>query len=805
MVTYDVLMSWDPGALGTVGDDLTTSRRTILDLQDELDDGRPPYTWIGDSAETARTSHTTLVADLNDIVSPVSEVINALDEASATIASAKRRARGAMATINEKGLEVSFSGGTVTVRDPDADGEDRPETSELESLATTLADALSDADQADTDLAAVLRSARRGAYDGGTGSLGDAALPSELRGLSDASLIQQLLAHPDRYDGYINALTDEQQGALGTAIADETEGIRTGDEEIPPEELERVTDLLEAYGTDAEVSTGFLNRTGPEGLLDLQQRAAFFGRGDDTGEGLENGDELRDLQRALGATLAAGTQNIGDSDPGAADHVSTEWKWDLIGAGRDVFTVPGDISDIEVRGYQLIAPLLADGSAFDPDFLESVAATTVDFERDWDWDEHPEGPWDFPGIVGDGVRWDFTQGHDDEHDALGHDPIPGVLRGIADNPEAAREFFTSAVTYDGDEPYGTRVNYLLYERADEFRWPNDLQYPNHDGPPPGLALVGDALQAATIEGEPDERSVQVVQDLVHLSYDRFQDADDSFSGSDFIPPSLREDLATITSHYIGSFHHELGVNPGGGDLTDDYVFDDARFADPDQSARFLLAELAKDDVGREELRIASNAWTADQLTRNLDGITDPDDVRDELVPVISTNYDVLGAIDFGASRDIAQDNLSADERHNAGVDLGTNIVSTVLGQTPVGANPVGGFLLDQVLSGIGDSLHQDSTGATNQEVGDLYSSSAQTAQEIVRDTYWHSLPADAYPDGLGPDTNLNDLTASQADAYEDWLDDNPWGERLATELSQLENDHGSSLDRSEQILEDYGW
>lgn len=803
MVTYDVLMSWKPADLGTAGDSLDSSRRTLLDLQDELDDGRPPATWIGDAAVTAQGSHTRLVADLNDVVAPLSQVINALDEAAETIKRAQDSARSAMGTIRDKGLEVSFAGGRVTVTDPSPDEEGSPEASELEGLASTLADALSDADQADVDLATVLRNARNGRYDGGTGSLEDAALPPELRGLSDQALLDKLLADPDKYDGYVDALSDAQQNALGAAIADRADDLTEGDDDIPPGDINRVTGLLDAYGDDAEVATGFLNRTGPRGLLDLQQQIAVRGRGMDLEPDSEHGNALRDFQHALGATLAAGTRDIGDTGASSPSHVSTDWKWDLIAAGREDITMPGELGDIHARGYQLLTPLLADGSAFDPDFLQSVAESTVDFERDWDWDEHPEGPWDVnPGIIGEGIRWDYSQGYDDEHDPLGRDPIPGVLRSIGDNPEAARGFFTSSTTIEpGEEPYNDRVKYLLYDRADEHRWFNDFLNPQQHDAPPGLAQLGDALQAATIEGEPDERSVSVVESLVNLGYDRFEDGDDTFSSTDVVPPSLREDLSEITSRYIGSFHHELGVNPGGGDTTDGYVFDDARFADPDRGSRFWLAELAKDDVGREQLRIASNAWTADQLTRNLDGITDPGEVRDELAPTISANYNVLGAIDFGASTDIAEDALSADERHNAGVDLGVDVVSGILGETPVGKNPVGGFLLDQVLGGIGESLQQDSTGQINHDVGNLFESSDATVKQLVRDAYWHNLPADAYPEGFGPDTNLSELSPTQADAYQAWLEDNPWGEKLATELAAISDSHEGALDRAKQELE----
>lgn len=83
----------------------------------------------------------------------------------------------------------------------------------------------------------------------------------------------------------------------------------------------------------------------------------------------------------------------------------------------------------------------------------------------------------------------------------------------------------------------------------------------------------------------------------------------------------------------------------------------------------------------------------------------------------------------------------------------------------------------------------------------LYDSSAVTVEDLVRDAYWHNLPPDAYPEGLGPTTNLSNLTPDQADSYARWLAESDWGKNLDTELSDMRTGHSTSLNKVKQDLE----
>lgn len=798
-ITYEQLQGWEPGDLEAAAEELNGSvRKKLNDQQDEMDAGKVPGSWVGVSADAATLRHDKLAEGLNDMAAPVAEVINVLDQVAPQVKSAKAAAKSAYEAITGKRykVEVATSATVATSPPPETDEDMSEEEAEsikrqVEEFQRDLLDALQKAERADADLAAVLTSATKNQFDGGTGSIQQAGLPPELRGLSDEEIAQKMVANPKEYDGYVGALTPEQQAALGHAIGERGNDIRNDTDGIETDQIEDFTTLLDAYGEDPEVSTGFLNEVGPKGLLELNARAALEGEGD--------GDEayataMRDLQQGLGATLAAGTHNIGNHDPGSLSHVSHDWQQDLLTAGKKEIEL-GDGATI--RGFQALAPLLSEGKAYDPEFLSSTGEAMLDYERNWDWEEDRGGPWRSGGF-GSTARLDYTDGWGPK-DTLGRDPITGLLRGLEDNPEASRQFFSdSATDKDGK---GTNLDYLLYEREDENRWIPEGENPSHKSPLTGLDSLGGALEAATIGEGADERSVRIVEDLVNSSYDRYSDGAGKFSTTDFVPKELREDFANITNKYMGSVHNAFGTDTGVGDATEGYLFDDARFNDRDQATSFWLAELGKDPDAASQLRAGSNLWMADQMTRNLHGIDDPGALRIGTLPDVAANYAALGAIDFGASTEIYKEQVEADGAHNKRADLGVGLAGTILGETPATKVPGSGFLLDQALGQVKEGLHQDNTGATNREVGNLYDSSAATVENLVRDAYWHNLPPGAYPEGLGPTTNLSHLTPDQADSYARWLAESDWGKNLDTELSDMRNGHSTSLNKVKQDLE----
>jgi polar amino acid transport system substrate-binding protein len=228
-ITYEQLQGWGPGDLDAAAEELNASvRKKLLDQQDEMDGGKIPGSWVGASADAATLRHDKLTEGLNDMAAPVAEVINVLDQVAPQIKSAKAAAKSAHQAITAKGYQVEVAtSATVATSPPAKTDEDMSEEEaeaikrQVEEFQRDLLDALQKAERADANLASVLTSATKNQFDGGTGSIQQAGLPPELRGLSDEEVATRIVADPEKYDGFVDALTPAQQRALGAAIAEE--------------------------------------------------------------------------------------------------------------------------------------------------------------------------------------------------------------------------------------------------------------------------------------------------------------------------------------------------------------------------------------------------------------------------------------------------------------------------------------------------------------------------------------------------------------------------------------------------------
>lgn len=263
--TYEQLQSWKPEGLDAAADDLNTARKKLLDQQDEMDAGKVPDTWIGEAATRAENRHRALVASLNDIASPLGQVILSLDEASAVIKKAKSSAQGAHQAATEKGWKVS-TGSPITITAGEAETKDGDEAT-MKELAQTIQDALTDAERAENDLVSVLNRATSNAYDGGTGTIEQATLPNDLRGLSDDELTKKLLADPELMDDSWEVLPPEVQAQIGDYTAKKLEDLDNDINSVAErKEAEKWLSILGKHSDDRDFGEAVIDRLGPDGL-----------------------------------------------------------------------------------------------------------------------------------------------------------------------------------------------------------------------------------------------------------------------------------------------------------------------------------------------------------------------------------------------------------------------------------------------------------------------------------------------------------------------------------------------------------
>ncbi|MFE6506121.1 hypothetical protein ACFVDI_03630 [Nocardioides sp. NPDC057767] len=427
-VTYEQLQSWKPEELDTAADQLNTARKSFQDQQDEMDAGKVPSTWIGEAATRAENRHRRLVADLNDIAAPLSQVINALDEAAASIKKAKDNAKHAYDDAIGRGWKVTFSGG-VQITDPAPDEKDPDkDKGTMQQLAQNIQDALTDAESADADLTAVLNHATKGDYDGGDGTIEQASLPPELRNLPEEELINKMLSDPGKYDGYIDALPPDAQERLGKEISDRLDSTLNDDDyKLSKEEADRLNAMLSAYTDDSTVAAGLYKDLGADGTVASMARIEEYLRMQSPDSG-----SLNTLASNLRSGLASAS-----NDPGFP---AEKFGHDIVKyAGPSGVYLSNDEQDAlrdrypnwgGTGGASVLAYLMKDHD-LNGDLVLGAAEELDKFEQ-------ADGP------LG-AKTWYHHTGHGplgSGENGYGADPMAAIMGNLGDHPEQGYEFFT---------------------------------------------------------------------------------------------------------------------------------------------------------------------------------------------------------------------------------------------------------------------------------------------------------------------------------------------------------------------------
>lgn len=802
MLTYEELMSWEPAVLAESADKLNSDRKSFIDLQDEVDHGKPPGTWTGDSADSAGISHKRLQGDLNDIAAGVSPVIDALDTAAEEIKQAQSSARDAMGVIKGHGWVADVSaGGTVVVSDPipikeAKDGDTAEEEAEsirkqMKELGSQIADALAKADAADAALATVLRNVKGGQYDGGTGSIRDATLPPKLRGLSGKALIDELMKDPGAYGGYVDALPVADQKALADRIADELGPLADGREghefsgEMPMSEaeLKKLTEAVHEFGGDPTVATRIANDVGSDGVMNIQQ--AILGRFD-TADGPDGYDPetIGASQRAWGNLIATATSGIESDNAGPTDeHVSANWAKNLIERGETEF--PTNTMGEQMLGYKLLGPLLRDDD-HGTWFLNQAGDSMEKFEQDYR-DEHGELPWD---ATQDPRQIDFTHGETEvdlgvDRDAAapgdtdskftqpsGHDPMGGLFEGLSHNPEAAREFFTNP-TSEGKE----RVDYYMAERE----WPSHSTGDEADSWPTGERYLGDAIVTATTEDVSPE-SGKIATAAFEAAERRIvpEHDDPNESGKkvayEGLPPELRRSMAHVASAYMPDVWGAISdgsIDPNQGPLGSRTVSMDLGNLGV-SGVREVLGDIGRDEIAYNTTRANADAYLAASLDKEL-----PGDTNDLETSVIDPYANVRAALEDGFDKEqIAQGYESdtirsgeGDGKWKAGGWVAEKVLSEGTGKIPF----VGGAIGDAGKMGIDEAEKHfvgmndiDSVSEIQEQIASRSDDSRVGLQGMIDAAVYRNLPADSLPPELlngGKPIPMDQWTPEQEEAW----------------------------------------
>ena len=258
MATIGQVLSWEPSVIGDAADALVSRRRSLVELQDEMDAGAPPSSWASGAATKARGTHRRLWLRLADLIAEVSQVATALDIAQVALGRAKTELQETLTYAAGNGFSVDTSSGRVSDSMCVVEKAAADRRAICDEIVDRIEQGLRNAGHADTELAETLRRAAMENVDGGTSSFGDAST----RGADGGG--RDLLAPPeggsahDQSAWWEGLTPDEQQ----QVIAEHPEWIGNTDG-IPAWARDRANrDLIGDYRGELESEQKSLEKLG---------------------------------------------------------------------------------------------------------------------------------------------------------------------------------------------------------------------------------------------------------------------------------------------------------------------------------------------------------------------------------------------------------------------------------------------------------------------------------------------------------------------------------------------------------------
>lgn len=569
---------------------------------------------------------------------------------------------------------------------------------------------------------------------------------------------------------------------------------------LSQEEAARLAEYSK-YADDPAFATTFQQRLGPDGLLYLTAALTKMATGDDPPS--EHERNAGRIQQLLASTLATATNP--DNEP----HLDAAWIKELKEQGRE--RVDFGSYSYQPYGYQLLGVLLKHGD-YSSEFLNDVGGDMLDFERGH---EDGAGIW-MTNQPSGAMYWGF---HLDLIDGSGgFDPMVGLMKGLAGNPEASKEFF-------GGNPGAadSRLDYLLTDRP----WMPDPPYgeapPDGDRQSPGTDYLGRALDGATTDPPRDATSATIMEAVVHHLGDDAETRDGVVEETDLAPPNMRDSLGHMLSTYIGDVNATFDPSL---DRTGDWDDPALPGTEPPHAAfsRFelmrVLADTSKDpgaytqlyDTQRVYTALALDAAATDGNPLNPNSIGRDavvEDRREAVGATAARSASVFGALDFGHNLGVEQTNEDADEATNEQLERNGAAASFVLGQV-LDKVPVPGLGegADAYINALVENSKVDSTGKTNYAIGQTYGNSQNLVTSLVHDTLYRN---DIYETTQAPPASLRDaqgnlvpeplLTDAQRADYNQWVQ-SAGGRAVFAPVGEAADSYGQSYDDAQRILQD---
>lgn len=536
MVTLQVLKEWKPALLTGVADDLAFVRNALIRSNDDLEDGAPPASWTMAEAEPARAEHADIVEAVAVQVSEIARVVTALDAAATALTRARNELDGALERARSHDVDVDLVTGQVsssrTFTSDEQAERDRLQLV-INEVAAQLSSAVTAADAADADLAAVLVSvATTDAPSALTLDQLDAFL-----GLSPQERVQYLLDHPELAGDLLPYASDWVKREVGEAIAAEIDAVGRDETVLnDPATVERLTALLDGFGGDSTVMAATYESLGPGGLvaaLDSVSSMLYITGSEDL------------------ATLAFGLRD-------GLGVASTDPAFDGEQYGKDLvrYMTPSGMTRLgedELAAFEAAYPYYSGTGAAILDFLMRDGSYSDDLVRGVAWELDA-----FERSIGNDVlNWYYHSGAGSPLTSLGMDPgemrnadpMAAVMGQLGDHPQVALDFFSEG----SEDPVCYAPGYELGEAREAYYfgerdWRND----GYEGI--ARAVHGIGTDPTLLATDP-ERAGMVLSTFFDLAPEnRYFTQEHTAAASPWVGDLLK--------HYVPSIESSIGT---GGD------------------------------------------------------------------------------------------------------------------------------------------------------------------------------------------------------------------------------------------------
>ncbi|AGS72160.1 hypothetical protein [Streptomyces collinus] len=614
--------------------------------------------------------------------------------------------------------------------------------------------------------------------------------------------INRILAHADEIDASVARALAKSHGndrhnaghstyeSLNDAEVERALELAHKGKKMSDAELRELNELLRFNSAekDGEFATEFYQGLGgPEKTLQFYAEMSIDGT--DAGATKTRLDEVRDLQKVMGYTLANAT------DPDHAHHLPDTWSADFRRLGtQQIGWEKGQWN--KPYGYQVLGGLLRYGD-YDPRFINPIAEHITQLHKKDPYfflSNKPAGSPDAYGFNPSGRL------------GSGNDPLNSVLEALGHSPEASQKFFTTpptAYNEDGTVKKGGDpgfTSYLDLFTDKDFEWTIDTNAANvladEDKTKAALTFgpeaLGHALESATT-GRPydsdatadaikhTDAQAHLVSEIVDkfggdpelIRHNENGDLEDEESGPLY---ALRGSLGDITAEYMGDFQQAMYQEDSGSDLFP--TFGSAADLDPNHVARFL-GEVGQDPDAYSAITTAQQAYTTDVVDHVINGSSHSTASMDGRVgAAVAPGSAIAGIMSDARAHAIYHYHTASDTEFNDAAAEKQKWVNRILGmgiekvgeRVPIAGAPLE-WASEDIQESIMKSIEQDTTSEAETEAGEEYTNGRTAALDSAGAAVDHALTKN---NTIDPDTADDLRRAARTSAGHSHSDGAQW-------------------------------